>query len=149
MQLKYELAIAIIKHFEGFRSTPYYCSSGVLTIGYGRTKNVRLRDTTTWAKEDHWLINEVLKINSFINQVVEPYMSPSQMAALISFIYNVGLGNFNRSTLLKRLNNEDKRASDELLRWTKGSSGLNLPGLVRRRKTEKHLFDTGEIEYYG
>ena len=149
MQLKYELAIEIIKHFEGFKITPYYCSSGVLTIGYGRTRNVKPRDITTRAAEEKWLINEVLKINSFINQVVEPYMSPSQMAALISFIYNVGLGNFNRSTLLKRLNNSDKLASEELLRWTKGSSGLSLPGLVRRRKTEKRLFDTGVVEYYG
>ena len=64
-----------------------------------------------------------------------------QFDALCSFIFNLGIGNFMQSTLLKKLKAGDKTAADEILRWDK-SGGKVLPGLTARRKAEYDLFCT-------
>ena len=141
MQRKYRLAISMIREFEGFHAEPYVCPAGVLTIGWGRTELVMPGDVTTKLAEAEWLLDKVKDINDVINQVVNPYQTPEQMAALISFSYNVGTSALRRSTLVKRINSYDSHASDEFLRWVK-ANGLTLPGLVRRRRAEKSLYDS-------
>jgi lysozyme len=67
----------------------------------------------------------------------------------VSFVYNVGAGNFAKSTLLKKLNNADYQgAANEFLRWNK-AGGKVLNGLTRRRDAERSLFLTSEEARYG
>jgi lysozyme len=71
-------------------------------------------------------------------------LTQHELDALISFVFNVGAGNFQASTLRRRLNGGDRNAvSEELMRWTL-SNNQRLPGLVRRRQAEGKLFARGQ-----
>jgi lysozyme len=73
---------------------------------------------------------------------VKAPINQNQFDALVSFVYNVGAGNFAKSTLLKKLNKADYQgAGDEFLRWNRGG-GKVLNGLIRRRDAERSLFLT-------
>ena len=136
MTYKYTLATKLITHYEGFHSKPYTCPAGILTVGYGRTTG-SMRPTTK-EREMAWLETELRRTNLFINKVVIPRQSPEEMAALMSFIYNVGTGAFSRSTFLKTINSGNSRP-DELLKWSL-ANGEVLPGLAKRRMAEYLLY---------
>lgn len=138
--------INLIKQFEGFKSTPYQCTAGVWTIGYGTTKyptGQRVAPsnkpiTETYATE--CLLNDVKGVVEAVNKLVKGVVAQNSFDALVSFIYNVGIGAFTKSTLLKKLNAGDKQgAAEEFLKWTM-SGGKVTKGLVTRRTKEKELF---------
>ncbi len=133
--------IDLIKHFEGFRAKAYFCPANVLTVGFGSTgKRVYpglIIDETT---AEQWLIEDCQKFEAVINRAVKVPLSSNQFSALVSFVYNVGGGAFQQSTLLKKLNQGDyDGACAELDRWVNGG-GRKLPGLVKRRDAEQALF---------
>lgn len=139
--------IELIKHFEGLRLTGYIDPVGIPTIGYGHTgPEVRVGETISEAKAEQLLRADLDKFESGVRNRVTVTVSDNAFAALVSFAFNTGLGNFGSSTLLKKLNQGDaKGASKEFLRWVKGTINgkkVTLPGLVRRRKAESKLFDT-------
>lgn len=75
-----------------------------------------------------------------MSKYVKVKLTQNQFDALVSFVYNVGVGAFRTSTLLRKLNNGDYvGAAAEFKRWKFGG-GKELPGLVRRRKAEEQLF---------
>lgn len=148
MANKYELATEVITYYEGFRSEPYYCPSGILTIGFGRTEGVKIGDVTDEQKEYAWLANRLFLLNDYLNKVIQPRMNPYQMSALLSFCYNIGTGAFSGSTMRARINKGDSRAVDEFHRWVKGSDGKPLEGLIKRRKTEAILFSQKRVELF-
>lgn len=134
--------IELIKKFEGFRSKPYKCPGGVWTIGYGRTRGVT-NSTKPVTKEEAevMLWDDLEEFEKGVDELVTyPYLNENQFGALVSFAYNVGLGNLRKSTLL-RLLNEGKvvAASEEFKRWNK-SAGKTLAGLTKRREAERKLF---------
>ena len=132
--------INLMKPFEGFSPTPYYCPAGILTIGYGRTHGVKAGDVTTEEAEELWMVDELMRLQKLILSWVRVPLSSNQIAALLSFVYNVGTGAFEDSTLLKKLNTDNYfGAVNEFPRWNKGG-GKVLPGLVRRRAAEANLF---------
>lgn len=146
---KYELAIDLITHFEGFSSTPYLCPAGVKTIGYGRTYGSMA--LTTKEAEREWLQTKIKSIDDHLYILVKRKLNPYQRAALISFIYNVGEGAFQRSTLRAMLNDgrhSTNTTSDQFLRWCKAGDDV-LPGLVKRRYAEWKLFRDGEKVWGG
>ncbi|WP_019503835.1 lysozyme [Pleurocapsa sp. PCC 7319] len=139
----------LIKHFEGFCANAYYCPAGVLTIGYGTTgSRVKLGMKIDEKTAEQWLLEDVKKFADGVTSLVEVKLGSNQFSALVCFTYNVGLGAFEKSTMLRKLNSGDcKGAAAEFDRWVKGG-GLTLPGLVRRRNAEKVLFlkpDPGAI----
>ncbi|MEN9567587.1 MAG: hypothetical protein RLZZ69_2783 [Cyanobacteriota bacterium] len=140
MEKKYELALSIVKEFEGFSKTAYYCPANVLTIGYGRTTG-DLKTPTNPDFETQWLYERLQKTNALINKYVKPRMNPQQMAALMSLIYNIGDNAFINSTLLKTINSNSSPTAIKYQwnRWNKGG-GLALPGLIRRRTAEIELY---------
>ena len=83
-----------------------------------------------------------------VNLRVTVPLSQHEFDALVCFSYNVGVGAFGTSTLL-RLLNQGKReeAAAQLLRWTK-AGGRELPGLIRRRRSERVLFRSGELKFH-
>ena len=135
-------AAEIIKEFEGLYLKSYLCPAGVPTIGWGHTEGVQLGQEITLEEAESFLFDDMLEADSVIEDYVDVVLSDNQRAALLSWIFNLGRGNFRSSTLLKVLNYGDyEGASKQILRWNK-AGGKVLPGLVRRREAEKKLFDT-------
>jgi len=134
--------VELVKRFEGFRAKPYLCPAGVPTIGYGHTEGVSLADPPISREAAGVLLEKDLALFAagVLRQLKRP-VSQCLLDALVSFAYNVGLGNLQRSTLLKMVNSGDLAgAAHEFAKWTK-AKGRELPGLVRRRAAERALFE--------
>ena len=136
----------LIKQFESFRAAPYLCSAGVPTIGYGTTVypngiKVKLSDQKiTQQLAESFLQHHVNAIEKDILSLIKVPLKQNQFDALVSFSYNVGVGAFRDSTLLKLLNAGDiDGASKQFERWNK-AGGKVSNGLTRRRNAEKVLF---------
>lgn len=133
-------AIDLIKRYEGLRTTAYKCPAGRWTIGYGHTSNVRVGQRCTETQAELWLMDDLRESEQAVDYLVKVPLTDNQRGALVSFVFNVGAGNFRASTLLKKLNIRDyDGAADEFRRWNK-AGGKVLAGLTRRRDAEAALF---------
>lgn len=131
---------ALIKKYEGCRLKAYKCPAGVLTIGYGHTNNVRIDDVITQAEADKLLDIDIVIKEKEVNSVLRVPVTQGQYDALVSFAFNLGIGNLKKSTLLRLINQgKYKNASNEFSRWVY-AGGKVLAGLVKRRNEEKELF---------
>ncbi len=157
----------LMHRYEGFRNKPYLCPAHIWTIGYGhvlyqdqiRLPVVRVPDKHTpmirkemplqiedfriWSKDE---INALFRedVANFERGVLRlvPGVVGRQGAfdALVSFAFNAGLGNLQRSTIRIKANRGDwEGAAEAFMAWTKGG-GKVLPGLVKRRQAEIALF---------
>ena len=137
--------IALIKQFEGFRSNAYRCPAGIWTVGYGHTSaagapQVGPLTKVTRQEAEEILINDLDKFEVGVDRAVKVPLTPNQFSALVSFAYNVGVGAFRSSSVLKAVNAGDFDAVPRRLAlWVKGG-GKTLPGLVKRRAAEADLF---------
>ncbi|WP_048331013.1 lysozyme [Bizionia psychrotolerans] len=137
----------LIKKYESFRNHPYLCPSEIPTIGFGNTyyedgTKVKLSDSPITIKQAETLLKStVKKFEEGVNDLVEVDLNQNQFDAIISFVYNIGLGAFEDSTLLKRINNnpEDEDIKYQFSRWNK-ADGKILKGLKRRRNEEAFLY---------
>lgn len=135
--------IDLVKGFEGGVLTAYPdpgTGAEPWTIGHGHTYGVKKGDVITAATAEQ-LLHYDLKIPELsIDTNVTVSLNQNQFDALVSFVFNVGSGNFTSSTLLKKLNAGDYAgAADEFLKWV-NANGKKLPGLVKRRSAERDLF---------
>ncbi len=136
-----EKAKRIIKDFEGLSLNAYLCPAGVWTIGYGHTKGIKQGMKIDHATAERLLDVDIVDVARSIRKLVKVDLNDNQAQALVSFIFNVGAGAFEKSTLLRKLNKKDYAgASSEFEKWVY-AKGKKLPGLVRRRKAEKDLFN--------
>ena len=137
-----KLGLNLIKGFEGFRARAYVCPAGVLTIGYGHTgKDVKPGMTITEPRGVELLAQDVGRFERAVERLVKVPLAQNQFDALVSFTYNVGEGNLQSSTLLKKLNAKDySGAAAQFDRWNRGG-GKVLTGLVRRRAAERKMFE--------
>lgn len=132
--------IEIIKRFEGLRLTAYLDGGGVPTIGYGHTSGVRMGDTCTIEQAEQWLQEDAQDALQAIIDLVDVPLTPNQQEALASLVYNIGVGAFAKSTLLRLLNAGDyARAANQFDVWCH-DNGQVVPGLVNRRAAEKRIF---------
>ncbi len=139
--------LELIKTFEGLSLKPYLDAVNIPTIGFGNTfyenmKKVTLQDETITEERADSLFNFLVTINyvNVVNRLVIVDINQNQFDALVSFVYNLGSGNFEKSTLLKKVNQSDFiGASLEFEKWNR-SSGKVLNGLTKRRLSEKELF---------
>lgn len=135
-----ENGIKLIKKFEGCKLEAYKCPSGVLTIGYGHTQDVNIGDTITRQQASYILKKDIEIAEAAVNSLVKVTLNQNQYDALVSFVFNVGYGNFRISTMLKRINeNNFSSAAEQFDKWVL-SNGKRQKGLVRRRQLEKELF---------
>lgn len=133
---------AFVKKREGFRPTAYRDAGGVLTIGYGHTRNVVAGDTCTIAQGEAYLAEDGAVAAGCINRLVTISLTQNQFDALWSLTFNIGPEAFEGSTLLQKLNQRDfAMAATEFTRWNK-SGGRRLAGLLDRRLAEQTLFNT-------
>lgn len=144
-------ALQFIKDHEGLRLKSYKDAVGVWTIGYGHTSDsfftVEKGQTITNAKANELLEHDVLEAEAGIDKVLkEPLPNGNMYGAVVSLVFNIGIGAFGQSTLLRKLNKKDYTgAANEFGKWVKGTvkgKKKTLPGLVRRRAEEKALFMT-------
>ena len=133
--------ISLIMNFEHYRSEPYLCPAGKWTIGYGHTAGVTpIMAPVTMQKAIELLYEDLEPCEKAIYANIKTPLVQSQFDALCSFIFNVGVGNFRKSTLLKLINNgEMEEASCEFGKWVH-CNGKVLNGLVIRRESERILF---------
>lgn len=173
--------IELIKHFESLHDgdlkaiglQPKLCPAGFWTIGYGHvvidsvtnrplTWQIAYKDVLKYSLKDEKEASNLLELDlqkyrSNVKGYVNPKVNMTKIEedALTSFCYNVGVGNFTNSTLLRLLNKGDKLgAAMEFLKWCKAKdpkTGLmiTLKGLERRRKSEKYFFETGEFKVFA
>jgi len=140
--------IQLIKDFEGLRLNAYKCSANVATIGYGSTyypdkSNVKMGDVLRDKEEaEILLINTLVDYDIYVSKYTKSVkLTQYQFDALVSFAFNVGLGNLSKSTLLKMVltNPNDPNIALEFAKWNKGG-GKVLKGLVKRRAKEAELY---------
>ena len=132
--------VELIKYFEGFEDTAYLCPANVWTIGYGRTRNVKEGDRITEPQAERDLLEELEEFKHQVLHSVKVELTQNELDALTSWTYNLGVGNLNSSTLLKKLNAGSKdEVPAEMLRWNK-AGGEVLAGLTKRREAEAELW---------
>lgn len=157
----------LMHRFEGCRNKPYLCPAHIWTIGYGhvlyqdqirlpmarvegkeipmirKEYPLRQEDSRVWSKEEvNALFREdVAGFERGVLRLVPGVVGhQGRFDALVSFAFNAGLGNLQRSQIRMRANRGDwEGAAEALMDWTKGG-GKVLPGLVKRRQAEKELF---------
>lgn len=141
--------INLIKRFEGRFLKAYYCPAGVLTIGYGHTNLSGVKPkvvpgmTISAADADRILVDTLAAVyEPAVRRNVKREINQHQYDALVSFVYNVGEGNFRKSSVLRAINSGNFNAvPSHLMKWTKGG-GRVLKGLVNRRQAEGALWNT-------
>lgn len=145
--------VQLTKHYEGCKLEAYKCAAGIWTIGYGNTffqngRPVKSGDRISQDEAEELL---PLMLKRFAQAVFNKTAKIEQYEfdALVSFTYNVGIGAFESSTLLKKIKMElpAKAIATEFHKWNK-ARGKVLGGLVKRRKAEAHLYEFGELRIF-
>lgn len=136
--------LQLIREFESCRTSAYLDAVGVPTIGYGTTiidgQAVSIGMTCTMDQAEQYLQIDIEKIEDQIGNAVTVPVEQAQFDALCDFVYNLGIGNLLRSTLLKVINGLTQgNIQVEFLRWNR-AGGAVLKGLTRRRVAEAALW---------
>lgn len=139
-------AYELIKQFEGLRLEAYLCPAGIWTIGYGHTSDVSPNSFITIQEADEYLHRDVASVEMQLNKL-NLSLSQCQWDAIVSFVFNVGIGNFKASTLLAkiRINPDDNSIIDEFLRWVY-ANGKVMRGLQKRRLAEMKLYFSDKLK---
>jgi lysozyme len=152
----YNKLSAIKEHFEGFKTEAYKDSGGVWTVGFGSTYNhdrkikVQQGDVVTKDVAIRWMAADVDNIITQANRYIKSKLNPDQSAAIVDYIYNRGIGNFLKTNLDELINANpfDPLIINEIKgTGLKDRAGNLLWGLGRRRMSEAHLYQTGELKF--
>ena len=152
-------AIEGIKKDEGVRTKPYRCPALLWTCGVGHVidqnhirvkfderKNIPLPPewdrVLSMAEVDAILAADLATFERGVLRLCPGGLTQGRFDALVSFSFNVGLGNLQRSTIRMKHNRGDfEGAAESFMAWTK-AGGKELPGLVKRRKHERALYES-------
>jgi len=147
----------MISHHEGIRFKPYQCPALLWTVGVGHVidpnhARVPLAErkalsipsgwdrVLTMGEVDEILAKDLARFESGVQRLCPSGLTPGRFGALVSFAFNVGLGNLQNSTLrMKHNRGEFDSAAEEFLKWNK-AGGKELKGLTNRRKDEMALY---------
>jgi lysozyme len=149
--------IQMLKHHEGVRYRPYRCPARLWTVGVGHVIDpahigVKFEERNNLPIPDGWdrkfgeaevdaiLAKDLARFEAGVVRLCPAGLTQSRFDALVSFAFNVGLGNLQRSSIRMRHNRGDyDGAAEAFMMWTK-AAGKVLPGLVKRRQDEKTLY---------
>jgi lysozyme len=148
MQLSYAGG-RFLEEREGFKAFAYRDTNGTWTIGFGTTvvdgKPVEQGMTCSRPQASAWMDRDTALVQTAINKVVRVPITQNQFDALVSFVYNIGIGAFLGSTMLKMINAAAMiDAAAQFKRWDKETIGGKLvanKGLHARRLLEQSLFE--------
>ena len=131
----------LIKKFEGCELEAYKWAAGVWTIGYGHIKTAVEGMKIDQATANELFDEEMGEYETYVNTAVTVPLSQNQFDALVSWVFNLGNGNLNASTMLKVINSGDHAGVPaQIKRWNK-AGGKVLEGLIRRREAEALLYE--------
>ena len=133
---------------EGFRATAYCCPAGVPTIGFGTTKGVTFEDvgvrTITMAEATQLAALDLLVFENAVNRLCKVTPTQAQFDAMCSLTYNIGVGAFTNSTVLRAHNRGDFMAAGRafaLFDKARVNGKLTvMKGLTRRRAEESAIY---------
>lgn len=155
--------LKMIKHHEGVRTRPYRCPALLWTVGVGHVidpshigvklderKNLPIPAgwdrVLSMAEVDSILADDLVRFERGVLRLCPQNLTQSRFDALVSFSFNVGLGNLQKSTIRMKHNRGDfEGAAESFMAWTK-AAGKELPGLVKRRKDEVSLYSSQESD---
>ena len=139
--------IELIKNFEGCKLAAYKDSVGIPSIGYGHIKGVKMGMKITQAQADKYLAEDLAVAEKCLNSLGVT-LKQNQFDALCSFIFNLGVGNFNSSTMKKYIvaKCSDIDVTDQMVKWC-NAGGRPLLGLRKRRTAEANMY-LGYTKYY-
>lgn len=141
--------IELITKYEGFSAKPYKEPNGNMAIGYGH--QIKPGENFTTIDKDYakkLLQDDLVNAENSVKKYIFPDLEQKEFDALVSFTYNLGGGNLQKSTLRDKVNLGDKiGASREFGKWTK-SQGKVLNGLVKRRKAEREMYLANKIDIF-
>jgi lysozyme len=137
--------LALTEQFEGCRLTAYQDQVGVWTIGYGHTgPEVHAGMTITLEQAQALLAKDVSGAAACVNNAVMVDLVQEEFDALVDFVFNLGAGAFEQSTLLRLLNaGKFAAAAAQFDLWDR-AGGSVVAGLLRRRQAETSLFNEGQ-----
>lgn len=133
--------IELVKKFEGCKLKAYQDIGGVWTIGYGATGGL-IGPATEWtqAQADYQLLTRLNAVGSQVMAACGMRVNQNQFDALCSLVYNIGIGAFRGSTLVRLINERNyPLAAEEFAKWDH-VKGQIVQGLLNRREAEKALF---------
>lgn len=144
-------AYKLIRHFEGLRLKSYRCSAGTWTVGWGHTgSKIKGPMTIDRPEAERYLQEDVYFFEKQLFKMLTQKPLQHEFEAMLSWMFNVGEGAVQKSTLLKNFNLGQKReAAGEFLRWNKqrkNGQAIPVAGLTLRRQVERHLFVTGDLK---
>tara|TARA_R100000808_G_scaffold7062_1_gene20746 strand:- start:22281 stop:22724 length:444 start_codon:yes stop_codon:yes gene_type:complete len=140
-----DAGVDLIKHYEGLRTTSYLCPANVWTVGYGAIRffggePVPPSTTITESEADELLRRDLGHMEGMVSRLVRVPLNENQFSSLVSLVFNIGAGNFQRSQIRQRVNRRDYDGAASIFwQWRRGG-GRILPGLVARRESERVLF---------
>jgi lysozyme len=134
--------LLLTEQFEGCRLEAYQDVRGIWTIGYGHIFGVNANTPPcTMDQAAAWLAEDIQSAVGSVNRLVKTTLTQSEFDAICDFIFNVGVGNFAGSTMLKLLNKGDYAgAASEFDRWDIAGGNV-VAGLLRRREAEREEFN--------
>ena len=144
MKTALDYALELIKKWEGCRLTAYPdpgTGGDPWTIGWGSTGPC-IGPGVSWTQElaDDRLASDVGRFMAGVRALLKVAPKPNELGAMTSLAYNIGLGNFRSSTLLRLFNAGDKAgAAEQFGRWNK-AAGKVMKGLTNRRADERKVF---------
>lgn len=135
--------IDLIKQFEGYSSKAYpdpATGGAPWTIGYGTTKGVKPGMVITAEQAEKMLRDDIAKFESGVSALLKVPTTQGQFDAMVSLAYNIGLGNFGKSTLLRKHNEKCYTcAAGQFPAWNR-AAGKVMNGLTRRRNAERDMY---------
>lgn len=135
--------IDLIKQFEGYSSKAYpdpATGGAPWTIGYGTTKGVKPGMIITAEQAEKMLRDDVAKFESGVSSLITSPTTQGQFDAMVSLAYNIGLGNFGKSTLLKKHNARCYTCAANQFRVWNRANGKVMNGLTKRRAAERQVY---------
>lgn len=131
---------------EGCRLSPYQCSANKWTAGLGHTEGIKKGTQITLEQAAEFFIQDVTKAEKVVSKAITKTPSQGEFDMMVSFVFNLGAGNFNRSTLLKKFNaGQNHKACEEYLRWVYVDGkdcrlkSSKCSGIVSRRQEERNV----------
>lgn len=132
--------LSLIVQFEGFRGEAYRDVVGVVTIGFGFTKGVKMGDKMTLTEARDKLKHEIVGYEQGVLSACTRKPNQNQFDAFVCFAFNVGVAGFRKSSVLKAHNRGDFQAAARAFGLWNKAGGKVWPGLTRRRAAEAALY---------
>lgn len=144
------MKLEVIKRHEGLRLNAYLDQVGVPTIGYGTIMyedgtRVKIGDSITLERAESLLSKDANRRWDAVKHAVKVPVNENQKTAIVSLAYNIGVGGFLSSTVLKRINRgeTEHKIREAWMMWNKGRIDgklVEIRGLTIRRGEEADLY---------